>query len=56
MRYPVLMYLKLSAYRCEFLLGSRGREFVNSVQESFASARPLVSHEYFVCSEWEFVS
>nr|XP_038022231.1 baculoviral IAP repeat-containing protein 7 isoform X6 [Anas platyrhynchos] len=26
--------------RCEFLLGSRGREFVNSVQESFASSRP----------------
>ncbi|NWZ26538.1 BIR7B protein, partial [Asarcornis scutulata] len=29
--------------RCEFLLGSRGREFVNSVQESFASARPPVT-------------
>ncbi|XP_047930719.2 baculoviral IAP repeat-containing protein 7 isoform X3 [Anser cygnoides] len=26
--------------RCEFLLRSRGREFVNSVQESFASTRP----------------
>ncbi|KAI6073953.1 Baculoviral IAP repeat-containing protein 7 isoform X1 [Aix galericulata] len=34
--------------RCEFLLGSRGREFVNTVQESFASARPpLPSPAFF---------
>ncbi|KAM9178305.1 baculoviral IAP repeat-containing protein 7 [Mergus octosetaceus] len=34
--------------RCEFLLVSRGRGFVNSVQESFASARPpLPSPAFF---------
>lgn len=55
LRGSVLIYWNLSAYRCEFLLRSMGREFVSSVQESFASTPPPVSHKYFVCSEWEFV-
>uniref|UniRef100_A0A8D2NNR9 RING-type E3 ubiquitin transferase n=1 Tax=Zosterops lateralis melanops TaxID=1220523 RepID=A0A8D2NNR9_ZOSLA len=36
---------------CEFLLHSRGREFVSSVQATFSTTLLApVSHEYFVCS------
>uniref|UniRef100_A0A8C3MAR8 RING-type E3 ubiquitin transferase n=1 Tax=Geospiza parvula TaxID=87175 RepID=A0A8C3MAR8_GEOPR len=36
---------------CEFLLHSRGREFVNSVQATFSGTLLApVSHEHFVCS------
>uniref|UniRef100_A0A8C6ZIS9 RING-type E3 ubiquitin transferase n=1 Tax=Nothoprocta perdicaria TaxID=30464 RepID=A0A8C6ZIS9_NOTPE len=39
--------------RCEFLLRSKGREFVNGVQESFFStAVSPVSH--LTCNRWEF--
>lgn len=48
---PVLMYFKFSAPRCEFLLHSRGREFVNSVQTTFSGTLLApVSHEHFACS------